>query len=271
MSGTLDTIGPMTTTVEDFAWLYQALHGFDNSDKSTYWRKENDVIQGLGAGVKGLTLAYAGGCLIEDADSEAMESLHGSPEIFRNLGANVIDLTVSEFQEVKDMEMRFAISATEVYTVLKNTPYVNMDKLDPVSRWISVGKEISASRYVEILRWQEKISSRVMESMANVDALISPTTLIPAVPISEIDPADGDGTEDYSHGPCELFTRNASIGNMLGLCGISLPCGFTASGLPLGMQIYGKAFSEDMILRIAHAYQMATHWHKSKPDLGWIK
>jgi aspartyl-tRNA(Asn)/glutamyl-tRNA(Gln) amidotransferase subunit A len=63
------------------------------------------------------------------------------------------------------------------------------------------------------------------------------------------------------------FHRNSGIGNILNLCAVSLPCGFTAGGLPLSLQIYAKPFREDMALRVAYAYEKATDWHKRRPDL----
>jgi aspartyl-tRNA(Asn)/glutamyl-tRNA(Gln) amidotransferase subunit A len=64
--------------------------------------------------------------------------------------------------------------------------------------------------------------------------------------------------------------RNTSIGNILGLCGLSVPCGFTREGLPIGLMIYGKPFHEDTILRIGYAFEQATEWHSRTPNLAWI-
>jgi aspartyl-tRNA(Asn)/glutamyl-tRNA(Gln) amidotransferase subunit A len=67
------------------------------------------------------------------------------------------------------------------------------------------------------------------------------------------------------------YLRNTAIGNILKLCGLSLPCGFTSKGLPIGLMIYSRPFCEDAILRIGYAYEQATDWHKRMPDLGWVK
>jgi len=65
------------------------------------------------------------------------------------------------------------------------------------------------------------------------------------------------------------YLRNTSIGNILKFCGLSLPCGFTESGMPIGLLIYGKPFQEDVVLRAGYAFQRATDWHKRTPDLSW--
>jgi aspartyl-tRNA(Asn)/glutamyl-tRNA(Gln) amidotransferase subunit A len=67
-----------------------------------------------------------------------------------------------------------------------------------------------------------------------------------------------------------LYARNTRVGNILDLCGLSLPCGITGKGLPISLMICGKPFAEDMILRVGHAYEQATDWHKVLPDLSWI-
>jgi aspartyl-tRNA(Asn)/glutamyl-tRNA(Gln) amidotransferase subunit A len=65
--------------------------------------------------------------------------------------------------------------------------------------------------------------------------------------------------------------RNTGLGNILDLCAVSVPCGFTSEGLPIGLQIYAKPFAEDMALRVAYAYEQATEWHTRRPDLGWTR
>ncbi len=66
------------------------------------------------------------------------------------------------------------------------------------------------------------------------------------------------------------YGRNTNFGNLLGLCAVSLPCGFTVEGLPIGLMIYAKPFREEMALRVAQAYEQATDWHRRRPDLTWI-
>jgi aspartyl-tRNA(Asn)/glutamyl-tRNA(Gln) amidotransferase subunit A len=74
--------------------------------------------------------------------------------------------------------------------------------------------------------------------------------------------------EAYSHRNL-MYLRNTAIGNILDLCGLSVPCGRTAEGLPIGLMLYARPFHEDMVLRIGHAYQQATEWHLQRPELAW--
>lgn len=96
--------------------------------------------------------------------------------------------------------------------------------------------------------------------------MLVPTTIIPASPVAEVD----GNAEVYAE--CNLtYLRNTSIGNILNLCALTVPCGFTREGLPIGLLIYGKSFQEDVVLRVGYAFQQATDWHQRMPDLGWAK
>ena len=91
-----------------------------------------------------------------------------------------------------------------------------------------------------------------------------PTTPLPSRPLAEVDRTP----ESYAQFNGR-YLRNTAVGNILNLCGVSLPCGFTRDGLPIGLMVYGKPFQEDVALRVAHAYERATDWHGRRPDLGW--
>jgi aspartyl-tRNA(Asn)/glutamyl-tRNA(Gln) amidotransferase subunit A len=67
------------------------------------------------------------------------------------------------------------------------------------------------------------------------------------------------------------YLRNTAIGNILALCGLSVPCGFSKDGLPIGLMVYGKSFTEDTVLRVGYAYEQATPWHQRRPDLAWAR
>jgi aspartyl-tRNA(Asn)/glutamyl-tRNA(Gln) amidotransferase subunit A len=97
-----------------------------------------------------------------------------------------------------------------------------------------------------------------------VDALLVPTTPLPARPLAEVDRT----VESYAQHNGR-YLRNTAVGNILNLCGVSLPCGFTRGGLPIGLMVYGKPFQEDVALRVARAYERATEWHRRHPDVAW--
>jgi len=114
------------------------------------------------------------------------------------------------------------------------------------------------------LTWS-KLRSKAINTLMDVDALIVPTTPIPALPTAEVD-AD---IETYSERNLS-YLRNTAIGNVLNMCGLSVPCGYTKQGLPIGLMIYAKPFQENVVLRAGYAFQQATDWHQRRPDLAWV-
>jgi aspartyl-tRNA(Asn)/glutamyl-tRNA(Gln) amidotransferase subunit A len=113
-------------------------------------------------------------------------------------------------------------------------------------------------------RLRTRLVERTQWTLREVDALLVPTTQIPARALAGID----RGFEVYlDHNT--RYNRNTGLGNFLNLCGLSVPCGFTRLGLPIGLMIYARPFREDLALRVASAYEQATDWHIRHPDLSW--
>ena len=114
------------------------------------------------------------------------------------------------------------------------------------------------------MRQWAALRRRVVRTLADVDALIVPATMIPARPVSVIDATPESYTEHNGK-----YLRNTSLGNTLDLCAVNLPCGFSNEGLPIGLMIYAKPFDEATALRVAWAYEQATDWKTRRPDLTW--
>ena len=125
------------------------------------------------------------------------------------------------------------------------------------------GRTLSAPEYVALLRRYAQLQEQVQWTLRDADALIVPATMAPAWPLARID-ATAESYLDYN----KRVHRNTGIGNLLNLCAVSVPCGFTSEGLPIGLMIYAKPFHEDMALRVAYAYEQATQWHTRRPDLA---
>ena len=103
-----------------------------------------------------------------------------------------------------------------------------------------------------------------METLSEVDVVLSPSARIPAMPVTTVD----ESLAVYLS-YAEQYIANSNVGNRLGLCGLSLPCGFTSKGLPIGLLLNGKPFQEAMVLRVGYAYEQATNWKEVYPDLSW--
>ena len=129
-------------------------------------------------------------------------------------------------------------------------------EIDPwVRKRVLSGKAITAAEYDEEIARQRRATAWFAEWMRNRDALLTPTLPITATPLDEV---------DESTTPLATWTRAA---NYLGACALSLPAGFSADGLPIGVQLTGAAFTEPVLVRLGRAFQQATDWHRRRPDL----
>ncbi len=265
LSWSLDTVGPLTRSVEDAALVYQCLQGEDLADSSTLGVPPHDVLKGLKDGVRGLRVAFAESVFWEDCHPEVEKAVRECGRVFSEQGAHLGSVEFAEAEQARRLNPRGLVIAAEAYTSNKKWVDEHFDELDPIvaNRMIK-GKDITASEYLETTLAWEQLRGKAVEALRDVDVLLVPTTAIPALPVAEMD-AD---PEVYSERNLS-YLRNTAIGNILKLCGLSVPCGHTSEGLPVGLMIYGKPFAEDTILRAGYAFQQATDWHHGHPDLGW--
>ncbi len=261
LSYSLDSVGPLTRTAEDAALVYAAMRGRDPRDATTV-EHEQDVLSGLRAGVRGLRLAFAESVFWDDADPEVVAAVRACGPVFADLGAQVTSIEFPEAAETERLNPRGVIGSAECYAVHRERIEHHFEAYDPiVGHRIMAAKAITAADYITTQWKLADLRARAVAALRDIDALLVPTTMIPAVPVAEADAS----LEVYAQYNAR-YLRNTSIGNGLGLCGLSVPCGFTRAGLPIGLMIYGKPFHEDVVLRVGYAYQQATDWHLRRPN-----
>ena len=263
LSQTLDSVGPLTRTAVDAALMYDVIHGPDaTGDRSTLGIERDEVTATLDQGVDGLRLAFGDGMLFDGVDPEVEAAVRATAATFGQLGCEVGSVEFTEASEVltgaADQQQALLIAAE---ACVFNRAYLDdhFDALDPiVSHRMIRGRELSAVAYLDAISAWAAARDRMITRLADVDALLVPTTMQPARPIAEID-ASLEMTAQFNG----FYLRNTSAGNRLGLCGVSVPCGTTGGGAPIGLMVYAKPFREDIALRVAHAYQSA-----SNPPIG---
>jgi len=265
LSWTLDSVGPLTRSVEDAALVYQALVGADVDDETTLGVAPDDVLRTLKGGVKGLRLAFGETVFFDDVDAEIVAAVREAGRVLRGLGAHVDSVEVPEVAEAMAEQRRAQMIAAEALAVNGRFIDKEFDALDPVvAHRMRTGQKFSATDYFSVLRQWASLRERVKRTLADVDAVLVPATMIPPRPIAAIDAS----IETY--GDANLrYLRNTAIGNILNFCSVVLPCGFTRDGLPIGLMIYARPFDEKTALRVAWAYEQATEWHRRRPDVGW--
>ena len=264
LSWTFDSVGPLTRSVEDAALVYQALQGPDPLDRVTVEIAPHDALGGLKDGVKGLSVAFGETTFFDDVDPEIESAVRAAGGVIRSLGAKVESREFPEVAEIWREKNRSQYVAAEACYNNRELLDRHFDKLDPiVSARMIPGRSLLATEYFHLERRFGALREQALKRLRDVDAFIVPTTAIPAPSL-----ADADASLD-AYGKLNIrMHRNAGIGNYFNLCAVSLPCGFTSKGLPIGLMIYAKPFQEEMALRIAYAYEQATEWHTRRPDLS---
>ena len=253
LSHTLDSVGPMTRSVEDAALMYSAIAGRDPADPTTLAQPEDDGLQGLKLGASGLRMGVARSPFFEGADPEVVSIVEKAIDVLADLGVSLCEIDFPEARQAAEEADNLQLIRAEAFAFHREALTTRPEAFDPrIRKRLEPGAEVTAADYIQILQRRERAMASTRRTLADVEAVVGPTMPTPA-----------PRTEDLEKGePARLHTR---LVNWLGLCAVSIPCGFTSNGLPVGLQLIGKPFCEGTVLRLAHAYQEATSWHSRRP------
>jgi len=251
LSFSLDHVGPLATTVADAAIVLQAIAGYDSADIASADVPAADYVAALREDPKTLSVGVAREYFFDDLDPEVAAAIEHALREIEALVAEVKEVTLN-------VPTDRTLQAAEAYayhaTNIAKTPHLYQPE---TLRRIRSGESVTAAQYIQRRRELDEARRGIADVFAKVDVLVTPTTPMPAPSIGDLK-ASPDALR-----PAELkLLRNTRPFNVWGLPAISVPCGFTQSGLPLGLQIAGPHWREDFVLRLAHAYEQATTWHK---------
>jgi aspartyl-tRNA(Asn)/glutamyl-tRNA(Gln) amidotransferase subunit A len=255
LSWSQDHAGPLTRSVRDAALMMQLLAGHDPRDPTTVERPVPDFAAGLDEAIEGRRIGVARAFFFEHCEPEVTAAVEAALAVFEDLGARVEDI------QLPDMAAAFTVGTITIAVEgaayhaadLRARPEAFSDELRAA---FTLGGFYQAVDYVQAQRLRHQLMTETNRALAGFAAIVMPTSPVPATPIAGSPPEHA-----------MLRPRNTMPFNVLGLPAISVPCGFTADGLPIGLQIVGRAFDEVGILRIAHAYEQATEWHERRPPL----
>lgn len=259
----LDSVGPMARCVTDAALLYRILAGPDPEDPATL-RQPPLADVDIEGEVAGTRVCIPREYFWDDVDPEVEAAVRATVQVFAELGVYVDEISLEELDRLAELRAAKNLTAVHTYATLGEHLESRLHDFDPiVSARMLDGRDVSAVEYVRISRAWDDLRARTHEALRDVDALLVPTTPFPALPV---DDCDDEGDRYWrTNGMC---LRNTGAANLLGLCAISLPCGFTRAGLPVGLMLIGRPFEEDRLLRLAHSYETATDWSDQHPDLS---
>jgi aspartyl-tRNA(Asn)/glutamyl-tRNA(Gln) amidotransferase subunit A len=284
-ASSLDQVGPLTKTVRDSALIMNAIAGHDRQETTSLNEPVPDYTAQLGKDLRGVRLGLAKEYMIEGTDPQVKAAITAAVKHMNSLGAEIVDVSLPHTNYA--IAVYYILATAEASANLARFDGVRYgyraenpkDLLDlygrtrregfglEVKRRIILGTYVLSSGYYDAyyLRAQkvrELIRRDFAKAFEKVDALISPTSPVPAFKFGE---RTADPLQMYL---ADIFTSPA---NLAGICGINVPCGFAdADGqrLPIGLQLLGKALDEACILQIAHAYEQTTDWHNARPPIA---
>ncbi len=256
LSWSLDHVGPITRSVHDAALVLQAIAGYDPQDGTSSDAATPDFSAELPSGVAGLRVGVLRSYFWDDLDPEIRAAAEHALATLAHLGAELLDFEVP-------VETSRTLQAAESYEFHAKCAAEHPELYQPETlRRIQSGAGITAAETSEARQQLGRTRHEIAGVFERVDLLVTPTA--PVLP-----PAIADLKNNPERlRPVELtMLRNTRPFNVWGLPAISIPCGFSSSGWPIGLQIVGPHWGEATVLRLAHAYESATAWHKRKPPM----
>jgi aspartyl-tRNA(Asn)/glutamyl-tRNA(Gln) amidotransferase subunit A len=257
LSFSLDHAGPITRTVADAAVMLQAIGGYDASDTNSGQTPVPDYLGSVHRKLEAVRIGVPRKYFYENLD----------PEIASAVGEalSILETFASDLSEVElDVPTDRTVQARESYVYHAEYVSRSPELYQPETlQRIRKGEGITAAEFEQRLGELQQIRGEIAQIFENIDLLVTPATPVSAPTIAEL-----KQNPDLLRPRELLLLRNTRPANMWGLPAISVPCGFTAAGLPIGLQIIGPPWREDKVLQLAYAYEQATTWHKRHPALG---
>lgn len=280
-ASSLDQIGPFTKTVEDAALLMEVISGHDPKDNTSVNRPVPKYTDALKKDVRGMKLGVPKEYFISGIDPEVEAAVKAAIDHYAKLGAEIVDISLPNTEYA--CAVYYIIAPAEASANLarfEGVRYGNRvknpkDILDlyrstreqgfgpEVKRRIILGTYVLSSGYYDAYynraqKVRQLIKRDFEQAFTKCDAILTPTSPTAAFKVGE---KTSDPLQMYL---ADIFTIAV---NLAGVCGISIPCGFTKSKLPIGLQIIGAQWGEENVLRAAHGYEQSTSWHKEVPQI----
>ncbi len=260
LSQSLDTVGPLAQSAEDCALLLGLMAGPDPYDPTASAEPLSDYMAATKQSIKGLKIGLPTAFYVDDLDPEVARVLDETVAVLAREGAEIIAVELPDQRQLT-AACQFVL-ATEAAAFHKRWMIERPQDYGPqVLMRLQNGLAISGVSYLEAMRWRGPALAAYLAATAGVDAVIAPAGPIPAPTIAESDVGNSPNAEAV----IQQLTRFTRPINYLGLPSLSIPSGFTRSGLPVGMQVIGRPFNEAMLLRIGAAFQRATDFHSRVP------
>ena len=263
LAWSMDHVGPMTRTAADAALMLGAIAGYDPADPTTSVLPVPDYRIGLTGDITGLRVGLLRGMFADGAAAEVRHAVEAAARTLAGAGAVVDEVTLTQVGSAAPAAL--AIVGSEALAYHADHLRARAGEYDPdVARRLKVAAFIGGHHYVRAQQVRALLRADVDAALARRDVLLAPSTPIVAPAVDERQVTLGDGPSNVR----AALIRFTQPFNLSGHPACSVPCGFTAGGLPVGMQIVGRPFDEVTVLRAADAFQRLTDFHARRPVLG---
>lgn len=261
LSWSLDHAGPLARTVRDTALLLGQIAGYDRADAATVDVPVPDYAAVLGNDIRGLRIGVPTNFFSENVDPEITAATEQAVAEMRSCGAVIVPVEIPMADALVPTEWGILVPEASAYhqQTLRATPE---NYTDETRTFLEAGELMLATDYIKALRVRTRLQEVFRDLFGQIDVLVAPTIAAPAVPLDNPDITWPDGTQE---GATVAYVRLSTVGNVTGLPALSVPSGFTSSGLPMGIQIIGRPFDEETVLRVGDAYERATDWNRLAP------
>lgn len=259
----LDHVSIFARTVADSALVLNALAGYDPEDHTSADVPAPDFTTGLGVGAKGLRVGVPRELVWDAVDPEVEAAVRAAIDTLAGLGASIEEVSIPSLPTVIDLAA--TLMGAEAFASHGALLKAHAEEIDPRMRpRLAAGGEVSASDYIKAQEARSALTGEVLDALRDAHVLAFATTVIVA-------PRRGATDVQAGREPLPVLNalgRHNRAGNLTGYPSISLPCGFSTGGLPIGLQLMGRPFDEVTLLQAANAYERATDWHEAHPPIA---
>jgi aspartyl-tRNA(Asn)/glutamyl-tRNA(Gln) amidotransferase subunit A len=266
LSWSMDTVGPMSRTVLDAAVMLQVMAGHDPKDPTTRPGPVPDFLAAIQPGLKGLRIGVPHNEFLATMEPDVGAAIQDALGVLKNQGATLVDVAFPPLDPVVGAHRAiiFSEAAAAHEDMIRKHSSLLSDEVRPL---LQSGLFITATQYLGAQQARQKTIAAYRKLWQSFDVLVTPTSPIAAPPI---------GATTAKLGGQDIPLVRAFLDltlpfNLTGQPAISVPCGFTRSGLPIGLQLVGRPFDEATLFRAAGAYESATPWHQRIPPVAAAK
>lgn len=263
LAWSMDTVGPMTRTVEDCALIFNAIAGPDPTDLATSPCAVDDYVARLDSGVRGLRIGVVPRYFFSHLQAEVKQAVEQALRTFEGLGAQLIEVDIKHIDG--NISAQLTIESAEPSTYHQDALRVRPgDYGSDVRALLEVGEMLLATHYLQAQRYRSLLRAEFIDAFRQVDVFVCPTLPFTATTLGATKVVIENDVEEDMLSAIMQFT---GVPSLTGLPSLAVPCGFDSDGLPIGMQIIGAPFSESKLFSVGHAFQTATDFHTRHPSV----